>query len=181
MRKTAIADHLTTEMLREKLAGAESKEQFQRWQIIYLIKTKGFSPPQAADMVGVSTGTVHQWVHAYNKNGPEGFVLKGRGGRRSSYLTVEQEVELLREFTDDARNGLIITAWDVQKRIKEKLGMSVSDDFVYDLFNRNGWRKVVPRPHHPKGIKEKQEQFKKNSPRSWMPPRKSSAETTSAL
>jgi transposase len=179
LRKTAIADCLTAEMLREKLAQAESKEQFQRWQIIYVIKTKGFTPAEAADVVGVSTGTVHQWVHAYNKNGPDNYNLKGRGGRRSSYMTVEQESELLNEFANDAEKGLIITAWDVQKRIEKKTGMKVSDDFVYDLFNRNGWRKVVPKPRHPKSRKESQEEFKKNSQRLWMPPRKSSAKTTS--
>jgi transposase len=152
------------------MSQAESKEQFQRWQIIYLIKTKGLTPADAADTVGVTTGTVHQWVHLYNKNGPDGFILKGRGGRRSSYLTLDQETELLNEFASDAEKGLIITAWDVQKRIENKLGMKVSDDFVYDLFNRNGWRKVVPRPRHPKSKEEAQDEFKKNSQRLWMPP-----------
>jgi transposase len=178
LRTTKIADYLTAEKLREKLAHAESKEQFQRWQIIYVIKTKGYSPTEAADVVGVSTGTVHQWVHAYNQNGPDGYTLKGRGGRRSSYMTLEQETELLSEYFLDAEKGLIITAWDVQSRIEKKTGRKVSDDFVYDLFNRHGWRKVVPKPRHPKSRKESQEEFKKNSPRLWKPPRKSSARTT---
>lgn len=179
MRKATVADYLSPENLRDKLARAESKEQFQRWQIIYVIKTKGYTPSEAADVVGVSTGTVHQWVHAYNKNGPDGFVLKGRGGRRSAFMTAKQEDDLLTEFSSDAEKGMIITAWDVQKRIEKKIGMKVSDDYVYDLFNRNGWRKVVPKPRHPKSRKESQEEFKKNSPRLWMPPRRSSATTIS--
>jgi len=178
MRKTRIAEYLTAEKLREKIAQAETKEQFQRWQIIYVIKEKGFTPSEAADVVGVSAGTVHQWVHIYNQNGPGGYILKGRGGRRSFYMTLEQEAELLSEFCNDAEKGLIITARDAQTRIEKKTGKKVSDDFVYDLFYRHDWRKVVPKPRHPKSKKETQEEFKKNSPRLWRPPRKSSAKTT---
>jgi Winged helix-turn helix len=32
---------------------------------------------------------------------------------------------------------------------------------MYRLLNRHGWRKLVPRPVHPKANKEEQEQFKK--------------------
>jgi transposase len=178
LRATKIADHLSAENLKEMMLDSQSKEQFQRWQTIYIIKSKGLCPEETAEIVGVSTGTVHQWVHRYNHGGPEDYVLKGRGGRRTSYMTLEQESALLEEFTEDAARGLLITAGDVQRRILEKTGREVSDDFVYDLFSRHGWRKIVPRPKHPKSRKEQQEAFKKNSPRLWNPPRKSSTKMT---
>jgi transposase len=178
LRQTIIAEHLTAENLRERMLLSESKEQFQRWQTLYVLKTKVLCPNETAEIVGVSTGTVHQWVHLYNHSGPEGYALKGRGGRRSAHMTLEQEADLLESLSTDAGKGLIITAWNVQRRVKEKTGRKVSDDFIYDLFKRHGWRKVAPRPQHPKSRKEKQEAFKKNSPRLWMPPRKSSAKAT---
>ncbi|TLD42978.1 MAG: hypothetical protein JETT_0661 [Candidatus Jettenia ecosi] len=31
--------------------------------------------------MGVSAGTVHQWMHQYKHKGPDAFILQGRGGR----------------------------------------------------------------------------------------------------
>ena len=62
MRTTQIADYLTAEKVQEQMLCAKSKEQFQRWQVIYVIKVKGFTPDEAADVVGVTKWTVHQWV-----------------------------------------------------------------------------------------------------------------------
>ena len=125
MRITRIAEHLSAENLKEMMLGSESKEQFQRWQTIYVIKEKGLSPESAAEIVGMSVGTVHQWVHRYNQGGPDNYVLKGRGGRRSSYMSLEQEAALLEELSEDAGKDLLITAGDVQRRIKEKIGRAV--------------------------------------------------------
>ncbi|KAA6348019.1 hypothetical protein EZS27_004471, partial [termite gut metagenome] len=37
----------------------------------------------------------------------------------------------------------------VKSLIEEKLGKSVSDDYVWDLFKRHKWTKKVPRQSHP--------------------------------
>jgi len=53
--------------------------------------------------------------------------------------------------------------------VENKVGKAVSDDFLWDLLNRNGWKKKMPRPHHPQRDITAQAEFKKNSPRIWMP------------
>ncbi len=53
---------------------------------------------------------------------------------------------------------------DIEKIIKKE----VSKDYLYDLLHRNGWRKIMLRPKHPKSNKEEQEAFKKKC-RIWLP------------
>ena len=47
--------------------------------------------------------------------------------------------------------------------LEELLGHGVHHSTVYRLLERNGWRKVVPRPFHIESKQEVQEDFKKTS------------------
>lgn len=128
-----------------------------------------------AEYVGTTKGTVHQWTYQYNHDGPEGFILQGRGGRRFDFLTIEGEKKLLEAFHSTAEKGRIITAAAIKAQIEEAVGAvgkDVSKDYLYDLLHRHGWRKVVPCPPHPKADTEKQEEFKKNFRSWWQPPNK---------
>jgi transposase len=178
MSQITIAEHLTADELREKMSSSKSKEQFQRWQVIYGIKVLGMSAQEIAKIVGIANGTVYQFVFRYNHGGAQEYEIKPRGGRKYAYMTLDEEGELLANMQDDACKGLLISAGDVQQRIKEITGLEVSEDYVYDLFRRHEWRKIKPRPYHPKRDKEKQEEFKKNSLKLWLPRQKSSAQTT---
>jgi transposase len=82
---------------------------------------------------------------------------------------VEQERELMKSLESKALKGDILSGKDVRKIVEQKTSKPVSDDYIWDLFKRNGWTKHSPRPHHPKRNMEKQEEFKKNSRTIWLP------------
>ena len=42
MRKIRLADHLTDEELNERMELSENKQQFRRWQAVYLISTQSY-------------------------------------------------------------------------------------------------------------------------------------------
>jgi transposase len=169
MRKTSIRDHLNQEQIRKEMQGPGTREQFQRWQAIYLM-AKGLLVEQVAEYVGVAKGTIHQWVFQYNHQGPGSFSLQGRGGRRFGIMSVEEEADLLEGLRAEAERGEIVGAFWLREMVEKKLGREVSKDYLYDLLHRHDWRKVVPRPRHPKADVEKQEEFKKNSRSWWQPP-----------
>lgn len=52
----------------------------------------------------------------------------------------------------------------IQHAFEEKVGREVDDSTIYRLLHRHGWRKLMPRPRHPKADPQIQEQFKKNFP-----------------
>ena len=174
MRCTTLVNHLDQDEIRERMVTSKEREQYQRWQSIFLT-SKGLQADIIAEYVGTTKGTVHQWVYQYNHDGPDGFTLQGRGGRRFGFLSLEEEAELLESIRPRAEKGRIFNAFAIKEQIEERLAKRVSKDYLYDLLHRHKWRKVMPRPQHPKADKEKQEEFKKNFRSWWQPPKKTSA------
>jgi len=178
MRRAIIVEHLSASELKNRMVNSQSREQFQRWQAIFLVATRGFKAEDVADMIGLAAGTIHQLVHTYNHQGPESIDLSGRGGRRSSFLDLKGEEALLEDLAEMAEKGGVVIAQTVRKYAEKRLGHRVSKDYAYDLLHRHGWRKVAPRPKHPKKNEEAQEEYKKNSQPSWLPPRRAFHKTT---
>ena len=65
---------------------------------------------------------------------------------------------------DSAQKGLITTIAKVKRAYEAKIEETVHQSTIYRLLERHGWRKVMPRSHHPQANFEEQEEFKKNFP-----------------
>lgn len=169
MRPTKLINHLDHKELKKQMKASTDREQFQRWQAIYLT-SKGLSSEIVAEYVGITKGTIHQWVYRYNHYGPGGMLLHGRGGRRFGLLTLDKEKSLLERIRSKAEKGSILTASQVKDHIEKKTGKKVSEDYIYDILHRHGWRKAMPRPPHSTANKEKKEAFKKISRSRWQAP-----------
>ena len=83
--------------------------------------------------------------------------------RCRAYLSVEEEKELLDKFVEKSQQGHIPVAEEIQKAFEEKIGHPIHKTTIYRFLQRNDWRKVVPRPVHPKNDPEQMKAFKKNS------------------
>ena len=170
MRSLELINHVEDNYLVEKLAENRTELTYSRWQLLYLIQVgKINNALLLVPITNLSTSSIYKIVEAYNKNGITSIQCKQRGGRRNAYLTIEEEISIFISIKSNANSGKIKTANDIRKVVEEKLGKKVSDDYLWDLFNRNGWKKKVPRPYHPKRDIEAQKEFKKNSPSVWMP------------
>jgi transposase len=141
---------------------AKDKETYRRWQIILLFAS-GTDIKSIPAIVQVSLVTVYKIIHRFNDGGPESMETKPRGGRQWGKTTLAKEREILDELISDSTKGLVVTAKMVKIKVEETLQKPVSIWYAYNMLERQGWRKVVPRPVHPKADKEKQEEFKKNS------------------
>jgi transposase len=84
-------------------------------------------------------------------------------------MTVAEEKKLMKGLEDKALKGQILSFRNIKKIVEAAAGKEVSDDYLWDLFKRNGWTKHSPRPHHPNKDASKQEEFKKNSKTIWLP------------
>ena len=168
MRTVQLTSHLTNEQLIEKLSFTRGSPDFSRWQILYLIQVaKQSSADIISPLVGLSKPSIYKIVEGYNKQGPSAIKCKSRGGRRNAFLSVEDEERLFINLEEQASKGLIKTANDIRQVVELKVGKHVSDDFLWDLLHRNGWKKKMPRPHHPKRNIKEQGEFKKNFLKTW--------------
>jgi transposase len=151
------------ESIRNALKRSGTVEEFKRLQAVYLRMELGLRAEAIGKLLGLHTASVWRIHSNFFKDGAEIFVSGPRGGRRHFNLSIAEEESVLKPFLKKAENSGIITVSSVQGAYEEKLGRAVPSSTVYRALGRHGWRKLVPRPSHPKSDKEAQESFKKTS------------------
>ena len=114
-------------------------------------------------MTGYHQTTVKKIQAQYLKEGEEALFPKGTGGRYRENLSIEQEREFLTPYLDSAKAGQILQISRIHQDYEQKLGRPAGKSTIYEMLHRHEWRKVTPRPKHPKGDKQAQEAFKKTS------------------
>jgi transposase len=165
MKSLIVGDKPTVARLAERLKRAGGHAEYQRIQCVLIRATLGSSAAQIAQLLGWSTATVHVLHSRWAKEGDAIFDLRSRGGRRHQHLSVEREQTLLAPFVERAEAGGMLTVSEIQQAYEEHTGVQVAPSTVYRLLDRHGWRKVVPRPRHPKADVAAQAAFKKTAPR----------------
>lgn len=161
--------NVNEEELRELVIGAKDKETYQRWMAIWLSYKFKMKAEDVASALVVSVPAVWKWMSEFRNKGESGLERSGRGGRRWGLLSLEEESAWLKSLGEKAQSGLILTVPSLRVEVKKKVGEEVSDAYIYSLLHRHGWRKLSPRPKHPKSDPKKQEEFKKNCP-AWFKP-----------
>jgi transposase len=164
MKALIAGDKPTIVRLADRLKRAGSHSEYQRIQCVLIRATLGSSAAQIAELLGWSTATVHVLHSRWAKEGDAIFDLRARGGRHHQHLSPEQEQRLLAPFVERAEAGGMLTVAEIQQAYREQLGKEVAPSTVYRLLDRHGWRKVVPRPRHPKADVAAQAAFKKTAP-----------------
>jgi transposase len=152
------------EEIQQKIKTASSFRRQQKWLIVY----NALVDPRPAEEIALHTGTskrtVHQVISNYNRQGIEAIETRGKGGRRRGYLSLAEERNFLSQFIDSATQGLITTIAKVKRAYESKIEKTVHNSSIYRLLERHGWRKVMPRSHHPESNFEEQEEFKQQFP-----------------
>jgi len=113
-----------------------------------------------AKIVGLHPGSVKNIWMIFNQEGVEGLLGEKRGRARGrAHLNLEEEESLLAPFEKQAKRGHLTIAQQIHAAHCKKVGKELDETLTYRLLKRHGWRKVVPRPHHPKRNKDDQEAF----------------------
>jgi transposase len=119
------------------------------------------SSDQVGLAVGFSPSTVKKLWSQYFFEGQEVLIGQGRGGRRKANLSLEAEEKLLVDFFDKAKRGKVLVVNEVKAAYEDAVGHRVPKSTVYRMLARHGWRKIAPRPRHPKADPQKLASFKK--------------------
>lgn len=168
MSSLQLEPHLTVEQLKERMQKAQTVFCFKRWQILHAVAANRGIPAQTVSlMLGCSTHVVKRIVQLYNKRGAAFLEQANWGGRREKrcLLPFDEEAALLQSWETTALEGGVLVAKQLRDAVEQKVGHAISDDYLWDLLHRHGWRKKAPRPEHSKAgeVKEKREAFKKKS------------------
>lgn len=163
MRPQRLINEEAKESLRALLKSVNTKADFQRIQSVWLRAEFGMDANQVGRAVGHSPSTIRILWSQYFARGEDALIGKGRGGRRRSNFTLEEEKGLLSNFLEKAKGGEILIVSEVKAAYEKAVGHEVPKSTVYRMLARHGWRKISPRPRHPKSDPKKIKAFKKNS------------------
>lgn len=149
------------ESLKILMRRTKTKADCQRVMAVWLRASLRLSASQIATALGWSTSSVHRVHSKYFQQGESALLGVGRGGRRRQNLPLEQEESMLSIFFQKAQSGGVLVVSEIKSKYEELAGHPVHKSTVYRMLKRHGWRKIAPRPRHPKMDKDKQEAFKK--------------------
>ena len=164
MKSLIANDKATVARLARRLKHASSHGEYQRIQCVLIRAMLGSTAPQIAQLLGWSTATVHVIHSRWSKEGDAIFNLRGRRGGNHRHLDPLQEQQLLAPFAQQAKTGGMLNVAEIRQAYEQRIGKTVVPSTIYRLLERHGWRKVVPRPRHPKADVAAQAAFKKTPP-----------------
>src|SRR3984893_16683536 len=144
--------------LRWKLPAA----QRERIQMV-LLRESGMAQPAIAAAMGVSLSTVNRAHMAYEGGGIKALKPKPIGGRQRENMTLAGEEALVAGFAKAAGAGEMWNIHDLKGAYEQAIGHPTSTSTIYNLLARHGWRKLMPRPFHPKRDIAAQNAFKKTA------------------
>lgn len=148
---------------------AATVSEYRKALSVILMVEYGFDADRTAEALGTSRRTVFR--DRSNIRNQDDTSKGTWGGRRNSSMTIEEELEFLSHWQEQAtRGGVILTAPPIHAALIERLGHTIPLSTTYRLLARHGWRKVQPDTKHPKSDPAAQDEFKKNSRKQWLPP-----------
>jgi len=117
---------------------AETVEEFQRVQAVWLQILFGLSAAEIGMALGLHTASVWR-IHArYHRVGAKVFRTALKGGRRNANMDVFEEKKLMQPFVVRMRNEGRVEVPEIRQAYEAMLGRRVSDSTVYRLLKRHG-------------------------------------------
>ena len=138
--------------------------ELRQAQAVLLPARHGLSLEETGQVTGRSKATVARMLAESKRQVEEKDRARPQwGGRHRQNMRPEEEAAFLAPVLADAERGGILVVAPIKAAYEKAVGRSVPDSTVYRLLARHGWRKLAPRPRHPKGNPEKREAWEKSS------------------
>jgi transposase len=134
--------------LEEALKSKMDQKASRRIQAV-MMRGKGYKLTEVMDVTKFSQSTLCVLVKNYMTDGLEGLTKDLRTGN-NRHMSFEEEAQFLEPFIEASAKGEVATVKEMFISYQEKLGKSTHLPAFYRMLKRHGWRKLMPRPHHPK-------------------------------
>src|ERR1700691_2916446 len=125
------------------------EKQRERIRMV-LLRENGMTQPAIAEAMGVSLSTVNRAHMDFDYGGIKALKPKPSGGRQRENMTLAEEKLLLARFANAAGAGEMLNIHDLKRAYEQAIGRHTSNSTIYNLLDRHHWRKLMPRPFHPK-------------------------------
>ena len=127
---------------------------------------QGKTNKEIAEATGYHAQRITQLVTEVLKNGLDS-VLHDRRTSNNYRMTFAQEADFLSQFEEMSENGQLVTVAPILEKYEEATGKKSNTTSIYRLLERHGWRKLKPRPKHPKAASTEEQSRQKKLKLSW--------------
>src|SRR5271157_453437 len=172
-RAIALRDDFDAAALRQLAKNSKNGPQIRRLLAVAAIYD-GATRTEAAKIGGVGLQIVRDWVLRFNARGLDGL-LDGKSPGQPSKLNDSQRQAIARMIESGpipAIHGVV--RWrliDLAQWIFEEFRITIAKQTLSRELRAMGYRKLSARPRHHAQVAGVIEDFKKTSPRAWMPSR----------
>jgi transposase len=168
MPRTAQFAEQVVEVAQQIVQKAMTARELRTGLSIIIPKECGVSNEVAAKALNIGVATVVRMQRRIRDqvDGKE-EEKSSWGGRRRQTMSIEEESGFLRPWVEKAETGGVLVVPPIRAALEDRLGHPVAPSTVYRMLARHGWRKVEPDTCHPKRDPQAQDDFKKNSQKSW--------------
>ena len=146
-----------------------SLDDFRAALAVLLPAEAGLTLADTATLLGVGTASVNRLQARYAAYRTSSSGKRNWGGRRKSLLPLQEEVEFLKPWAEQARTAGLLVLSPIRSALAQRIGQPVKASVVWRLLARPGWRKVAPDTRHPKNDPQVMQAWEKNSPKLWRP------------
>jgi transposase len=168
MPRTAQFTEQVVEAAQQIVRKARTARELRKGLSVTIPKECGVSNEVAAKALKVGVATIVRMQRRIRDRVDGKEEEKGSwGGRRRQTMSVEEESQFIRPWVEKAKTGGVLVVPPIRTALEERLGHPVVPSTVYRMLARHGWRKVEPDTCHPKRDPQAQDDFKKNSQKSW--------------
>ena len=94
--------HLSKEEIQERIKATVGFWRVQKWLVLWNALVDPRPAREIALHTGIAEQSVHNLISRYNRLGPEAVEGPGKGGRRRSYLSWDEEASFLESFKQAA-------------------------------------------------------------------------------
>jgi transposase len=158
------------ERARQVTKQTKDTDEFRQALAVLLPAKLGASLEQTAELLGVGRATIPRLQARFRQRcHPDGPTRKPWGGRRRALLSAAEEQEFLEPWAKQAATGGVLVVSPIRAALAQRVGRPVAPSVVYRFLERHGWRKAAPDTRHPKSDPQVQEDWKKNSRKTWRP------------
>ena len=144
-------------------------DDFRAALAVLLPAKVGLTLAATARLLGVGTASVNRLQTRFHTGRSAASRLRNWGGRRTSLLTPQEEVDFLKPWAEQARAAGLLVLSPIRAALAQRVGQPVKASVVWRLLARHGWRKVAPDTKHPKNDPTIMKAWKKNSRKLWQP------------
>ena len=126
-----------------------------------IISASKFPVKTVADVFGVTSCTIYNWILRYKESGVEGLMYKPRGHYPSKLSPQQKEIifRWLKEGVSPEGEPIIWTLEKLQDAIKESFNVSLTTTPIWKMVRKMGFKLPNARPRHKKSDSEIQQIF----------------------